>query len=57
MDYARRAGVRRMLLWSDTRFVEAHRLYRSMGFRQLDEPRDLHDSNNSVEYGFERELV
>ena len=50
--YARANGRRKMILWSDTRFVEAHRLYRSMGFREMG-TRELHDSNNSVEYGFE----
>ncbi|HVF48634.1 MAG TPA: GNAT family N-acetyltransferase [Pyrinomonadaceae bacterium] len=56
-EYALRSGARRMFLWSDTRFVEAHGLYRSMGFRELDGTRELHDSNNSVEYGFDKSLV
>ena len=51
-DYARQAGKRRMILWSDTRFVEAHRLYREMGFTQRG-THELHDSNNTTEYGFE----
>ncbi len=52
MDYARQAGKHRMILWSDTRFREAHRLYSRMGFSQRG-ARELHDSNNSIEYGFE----
>ncbi|HVF56295.1 MAG TPA: GNAT family N-acetyltransferase [Pyrinomonadaceae bacterium] len=52
MDYARGAGKRRMILWSDTRFQDAHRLYRGIGFRECG-LRDLGDSNNSIEYGFE----
>ena len=56
MAYARARGRRRMILWSDTRFTDAHRLYLSMGFRQLAGTRDLRDSNNSIEYGFEREI-
>ncbi len=55
MDFARRAGKRRFVLWSDTRFTRAHRLYRSMGFTPIGE-RPLYDSNNSIEYGFERAL-
>jgi putative acetyltransferase len=55
IDYARAGGKRKMILWSDTRFLDAHRLYRSMGFRETGE-RELHDSNNSVEYGFELSL-
>ena len=56
IEYARARGRRRMVLWSDTRFTDAHRLYLSMGFRQLAGTRDLRDSNNSIEYGFEREI-
>ena len=56
IDHARRAGKERMILWSDTRFVEEHRLYRDMGFTKLG-TRKLDDVNNSVEYGFERRLV
>ena len=52
MDHARQSGGRKMILWSDTRFLDAHRLYRSMGFSEIG-TRELNDSNNSVEYGFE----
>ena len=52
IDYARAAGKQRMILWSDTRFLDAHRLYRQLGFRETG-TRELHDSNNSIEYGFE----
>jgi GNAT superfamily N-acetyltransferase len=52
LDYARRTGKRRAILWTDTRFIDAHRLYRKMGFTQRGR-RELHDSNNTVEYGFE----
>jgi len=55
INYARNAAKSRMVLWSDTRFTDAHRLYRKMGFRQFDE-RDLNDSNNTIEYGFEMAL-
>jgi putative acetyltransferase len=56
IEHARLCGKRRMILWSDTRFTDAHRLYRRLGFREMG-IRDLHDSNNSVEYGFEMSLV
>jgi len=55
LDFARQAGKRRMILWTDTRFLEAHRLYQQMGFTQRG-TRELHDSNNTVEYGFELDL-
>lgn len=52
IEHARSAGRAKMLLWSDTRFLAAHRLYRDMGFEKFGE-RDLKDSNNSREFGFE----
>jgi GNAT superfamily N-acetyltransferase len=51
IDYARQHGRPRVILWSDTRFLDAHRLYRKLGFVQ-EGARELHDSNQSVEYGF-----
>jgi len=56
MDYARTTGKKRVILWSDTRFTDAHRLYCGLGFRQFGR-RDLHDIYNSSEYGFECELT
>jgi RimJ/RimL family protein N-acetyltransferase len=32
LDWAREQGVRRLVLWSDTRFEQSHRLYRRLGF-------------------------
>lgn len=55
IEFARRAGRRRITLWSDTRFVAAHRLYESLGFRRRGE-RELHDSNQTREYGFYKQL-
>jgi putative acetyltransferase len=52
--HARSKGASRMVLWSDTRFVTAHRLYRQLGYLQLPEPRELTDISRSVEYGFEK---
>ncbi len=56
MEYARTTGKNRLVLWSDTRFTDAHRLYRGLAFRQFGR-RDLHDIYNSSEYGFECELT
>lgn len=54
-DYARRAGKSELILWSDTRFVAAHGLYRSMDYDECGE-RDLHDTNDSIEFGFRKLL-
>lgn len=48
---AAQRGANRLEMWSDTRFTDAHRLYRNMGFTQ-DGERELHDLSDTVEYGF-----
>lgn len=55
-DAARRLGHRRIELWSDTRFIDAHRLYERLGYRRLPGTRELHDLSNSVERHYEKEL-
>ncbi len=56
MDYTRTMGKKRVILWSDTRFTDAHHLYRGLGFRQFGQ-RELRDIYNSSEYSFECELT
>ncbi len=55
-DAARARGATRMILYSDTRFTDAHRLYESLGYRRGDTVRQLGDISNSREFHFEREL-
>jgi putative acetyltransferase len=45
-----------MIFWSDTRFTDAHRLYKRLGYQQTAEQRDLGDISNSSEYRFEKPL-
>ena len=52
IDYARSHGSAKIVLWSDVLFLDAHRLYRKMGFTQRGR-RELHDLNQTIEYGFE----
>jgi putative acetyltransferase len=52
--HAQGRGATRMILWSDTRFTDAHRLYRKLGYTQTDRQRDLGDISNSSEYFFEK---
>jgi putative acetyltransferase len=47
------AGVE---LWSDTRFIDAHRFYRTHGYEQRPETRELFDLSQSVEFHFEKRL-
>jgi N-acetylglutamate synthase-like GNAT family acetyltransferase len=43
-------------LWSDTRFLDAHRLYERLGYARLTDTRELHDLSNSVEFHFLKRL-
>jgi RimJ/RimL family protein N-acetyltransferase len=54
LDWCRTQRIRRLILWSDTRFDQAHRLYERMGFRRTGERTLPDDLNQTREYGFER---
>jgi putative acetyltransferase len=55
-DEARRRGAGFVELWSDTRFLDAHRLYAKRGYERGPETRELHDLSATVEYFFRRAL-
>jgi len=44
-------------LWSDTRFLDAHRLYASLGYERGPDTRELHDLSETVEFYFRKQLV
>ncbi len=54
-DHGRERGASRMILWSDTRFTNAHRLYLALGYGQ-GHTRSLGDISHSREFFFERAL-
>jgi putative acetyltransferase len=54
--HARSKGASRMVLWSDTRFVTAHRLYKRLGYVQGEGQRQLADISQSVEYPFQKAI-
>jgi RimJ/RimL family protein N-acetyltransferase len=56
LDWSRTQGLGQVVLWSDTRFENSHRLYRRLGFAQLAERTVEGDINESREYRFERDL-
>lgn len=56
LDWTRTQGLARVVLWSDTRFENSHRLYRRLGFAQLGERTVEGDINASREYRFERDV-
>lgn len=54
---AEQLHAREVFLWSDTRFLDAHRLYAGLGYQRTGQTRALHDPSNSVEYGFVKALA
>lgn len=54
-DAARRHSILSLELWSDTRFVDAHRLYQRRGYLRCGH-RTLHDRSQSKEYYFRLDL-
>ncbi len=51
---SKKAGFIGMELWSDTRFVTAHRFYEKRGYERGAHTRLLHDLSDTEEYYFER---
>lgn len=54
---AQARGARRIELWSDSRFADAHRLYARLGYVRLPQARELHDLSHTVEYAFGKEIT
>ncbi|WP_210487154.1 GNAT family N-acetyltransferase [Microvirga antarctica] len=54
--YARDRGAVRIVLWSDTRFSAAHRLYQSLGYGLQPGERPIGDISGTVEFHFQRDL-
>jgi N-acetylglutamate synthase-like GNAT family acetyltransferase len=55
IKFAKEKGANEMILWSDTRFTKAHRLYERLCFEKIG-TRELDDLNESVEFGFRRDI-
>jgi GNAT superfamily N-acetyltransferase len=56
VEWCRTRAVSRLVLWSDTRFEQAHRLYDRMGFCRTGERELPGDVNETREYRYERSL-
>ena len=54
LAWCRARSIGHLILWSDTRFDLAHRLYTRMGFVRTGERTMVGDVNDSREYRFER---
>lgn len=55
-EEARRLEAQRVTLWSDTRFLDAHRLYRRLGYVETGRRRRLEDPSETTELEFTRRL-
>ena len=55
-DAARAAGKTGVHLWTDTRFTDAHEMYRRLGYLMLAQTRELHDLSDTVEYHMTKHL-
>ena len=55
-EEARRQGAWFVDLWSDTRFVEAHRLYERLGYQRDPRTRALNDLSQTVEYYYRKQF-
>ena len=55
-EEARRCRAPFIELWSDTRFLDAHRLYRRLGYLETGASRELHDLSDTVELYFRKDL-
>ena len=53
---ARQRACTWMMLWSDTRFGDAHRLYERLGYQRQPEARALNDLSATIEYQFIKPL-
>jgi putative acetyltransferase len=56
LDWCDRQGIKRLELWTDTRFVHAHRLYERLGFERDGVRTLVGDINGSREFHYERDV-
>ncbi|MCA9643787.1 MAG: GNAT family N-acetyltransferase [Myxococcales bacterium] len=55
-DAARTHEASFVELWSDTRFLPAHRFYEKRGYLKGDDTRELFDQSDTVEFYFKKQL-
>ncbi len=55
-DRATELAADRVVLWSDTRFTDAHRFYERLGYHDTGARRDLHDPSDTTEINYVRRL-
>jgi putative acetyltransferase len=55
-ERAQAVGLGELRLWTDTRFVEAHRLYEGLGWHRQPMTRLLADASNTTEFEYRKRL-
>ena len=45
---------RKIVLWTDTRFKEAHKMYKKLNYKKMSKTRKLNDISNTTEYAFQK---
>ena len=55
-DFALKRKIKKITLWTDTRFKDSHKLYKKLNYRKLKRTRKLYDISNTTEYTFSKRL-
>ena len=55
-NIAMRENKSKVILWTDTRFKEAHKMYLKMDYEKSKKTRRLYDISDTVEYNFVKHL-
>ena len=55
--YAHLHHLKKITLWTDTRFKEAHIMYKNLKYKKMKNTRKLFDVSNTTEYRFEKKLL
>ena len=55
-NYALKSKIKRITLWTDTRFKESHKTYKKLDYKKLKRTRKLYDISNTTEYTFSKIL-
>ena len=53
---AKKTQKKKIILWTDTRFKEAHAMYKKLTYKKLAKTRKLNDISNTTEYYFEKKI-
>jgi len=51
---AKKYKKRKIVLWTDTRFKEAHKMYKKLNYKKMSKKRRLNDISNTTEYAFQK---